>query len=718
MTTPKKIAILGGGVGAMAAAFALTEQPGWQRRFDISVYQMGWRLGGKAASGRNRAVGDRIEEHGLHIMLGFYDNIFRVIRSCYAELGRQPTDPLGSWEQAFKRHSYIGVPEEIDGITRFVMMTFPENQMTPGDASRVPSLRDYIVSMLQVLLQLLEGPLLGGVTARGEDPDDAEVIAQGRPSTLLGALGETIERTAKTFTKTALGAAMASALMIAQNLSADGIDGPLERGLISCLNAITAQIARWMPASEELAIQNALTLLDLGLAIVLGMLRDGVLIAVRGLDVLDRWDFREWLIRNGAREGSANSPFVRAWYDLAFAYEEGDTSRPNFAAGACLRAVLRTTLGYKGAVFWEMQAGMGDTIFTPLYEVLRRRGVQFHFFHRIDQLEVEADPAQPDSFSISAIQVGVQATTHGGQPYEPLYDVRGLPCWPSEPLYEQLVQGDALRAQGINLESFWTPWQDVAQKTLVRGQDFDEVIFGISLGSVPHLCKPLLAVSEPWRDMVAHVKTVQTQSAQLWLTPTTEGMGWHHPPPVLDAYAQPLNTWSEMSHLLPREGWPLRAAMPFSIQYLTGPLQDAAHIPPPSDHGFPARERDKVFATTHAWLDAHAGALWPDATRSDNHNGLRWSLLSDPDDGEGIDRLRAQYFRANIDPSERYVMSVKGSTQYRIFTESSGFSNLYPVGDWVNTGINSGDAEAATISGLQASRALSGWPQDIPGERD
>src|ERR1700681_947062 len=89
-----KIAILGGGIGAMTAAFALTDQPGWQDRYEITVYQMGWRLGGKCASGRNQEYGERIEEHGLHIWLGFYENSFRMMRKCYQEWGRPPESPL------------------------------------------------------------------------------------------------------------------------------------------------------------------------------------------------------------------------------------------------------------------------------------------------------------------------------------------------------------------------------------------------------------------------------------------------------------------------------------------------------------------------------------------------------------------------------------------------------------------------------------------------
>jgi hypothetical protein len=94
---PKKVAILGGGVGSMTAAYYLSDQPGWQNEREITVYQMGWRLGGKGASGRNASMGQRIEEHGLHIWFGFYDNAFKTIQRAYELLDRPEGAPLRSW---------------------------------------------------------------------------------------------------------------------------------------------------------------------------------------------------------------------------------------------------------------------------------------------------------------------------------------------------------------------------------------------------------------------------------------------------------------------------------------------------------------------------------------------------------------------------------------------------------------------------------------------
>ena len=96
----KKVAILGGGMGGLSAAWELT-RPGVRERFDVTLYQLGGRLGGKGASSRNPALGDRIEEHGLHLVGGCYENVFMMIREAYEELGRRPGTPLATWREAF-----------------------------------------------------------------------------------------------------------------------------------------------------------------------------------------------------------------------------------------------------------------------------------------------------------------------------------------------------------------------------------------------------------------------------------------------------------------------------------------------------------------------------------------------------------------------------------------------------------------------------------------
>src|SRR4051812_12390779 len=128
---PKRVVIVGGGCAAMAAAFELT-RPELAGRFAVTVYQVGWRLGGKGASGRG--AHGRIEEHGLHVWMGFYENAFRLMRECYAELARPPGCPIATWEDAFTPAPHIAVVDALPG-GRWAPWTaaFPTAPGTPGD---------------------------------------------------------------------------------------------------------------------------------------------------------------------------------------------------------------------------------------------------------------------------------------------------------------------------------------------------------------------------------------------------------------------------------------------------------------------------------------------------------------------------------------------------------------------------------------------------------
>ena len=48
--------------------------------------------------------------------------------------------------------------------------------------------------------------------------------------------------------------------------------------------------------------------------------------------------------------------------------------------------------------------------------------------------------------------------------------------------------------------------------------------------------------------------------------------------------------------------------------------------------------------------------------------------------------------------------------------DASGFENLVLAGDWVRNGMNVGCVEGAVMGGMQAARAISGWPETIVGD--
>src|SRR5262245_33107864 len=106
MSQRRRIIILGGGVGALTTAYYLTTRPNWEQEYDIIVYQLGWRLGGKCASSRNAGEHDRIEEHGLHVWFGFYENAFALMRAVYAALGRPAGSPFAKIDDAFQRRDF------------------------------------------------------------------------------------------------------------------------------------------------------------------------------------------------------------------------------------------------------------------------------------------------------------------------------------------------------------------------------------------------------------------------------------------------------------------------------------------------------------------------------------------------------------------------------------------------------------------------------------
>jgi hypothetical protein len=98
-----------------------------------------------------------------------------------------------------------------------------------------------------------------------------------------------------------------------------------------------------------------------------------------------------------------------------------------------------------------------------------------------------------------------------------------------------------------------------------------------------------------------------------------------------------------------------------------------------------------------------------------------WPKNFDPSIGAfNWDSVVDIYYRANINPSDRYVLSVSGSTSSRLVGYESGFSNLYLAGDWTVNGLNAGCVEAATMSGKIIGNVLAGNPplQDVWGYRD
>lgn len=713
-TKREKIAILGGGAGAMAAAFALTEAENWRARYDVTVYQIGWRLGGKGASGRDVSRPDkRIEEHGIHIWLGYYENAFRMMRRCYQELPElkdwpAKRDPI---EWGFEPHDFVVLEEDLGrGRWQHHPLTFPRNDERPGTAEALwLSPQDYIA----MILRWMQSQLVFGDAA----PDLAEE-SEHAVSAATDGVEPVLHRLAELGASSPVGHPVNllswAFSLIGARAAEWGDFGGRDYGIF---HDLLDRIMTWLRArlgdikeSEGTARQLWIAM-DLGATVVRGMLRDGVLLG--DFDLLNDRDFADWLRHHGASQLTLRSQWVRALYAMGFAFEGGSPDKPRAAAGVALRGLLRLVLTYRGAFAYRMKSGMGDTIFAPLYRVLQARGVKFKFFHRVRQLHLSSDGK-----SIERISIGRQADPRGPT-YEPLVQVGGLSCWPKEPDYEQLrekEQIENLKRQGkyVNFESAWSAWgphfED--ETTLRAGVDFDRVILGISLGALGPICGELVGKNRRWRDMVERVGTVRTQACQLWMNVTLQQTGWTWASPFLTGWVRPIDTWGNMTHTLKTETWPPNH-QPQQVAYFCGTLRDSAEPPQYEDDEFPLRMKDRVFKEMSTLLTEHIGHLWPAVT---GPNGLDWKVLVDLQERDGIERLRDQFWNANIDPSERYVQSLPGTIGHRIRSDRSGFHNLYIAGDWTLNGLNAGCVEAAVMSGFRAARAISGWPEAIVGE--
>ena len=717
---PKKVAVLGGGPAAIAAAFELTADA-VKGRFEVTVYQPGWRLGGKCASGRNVTAnrGSRIEEHGLHIWFGFYDNAFRLMREAYEELGRS-TGPLRTLEEAFEGCDEAILFDRQEGRWESFALKAPVNSLKPGVSTPPPGFWDIARWMCEWAAR--EYKDLG--SPGGSAPFSA--IYDSSDGELRSAL-EKVAAGAEGAGAPAGEGLLQAALALSQDAQAKGTDllprPPLRTQGLQAVGgtAVEHLLATliggfrdwlWKELGERLRqdahLRLFFTIFDTFASATAGIVEEDVL--TKGWESINDHDLCEWLKLHGAKEvtlgatPAERSPLLRSIYDVAFGYREGKIEKADIAAGTAINDFLRLSFGYRGSAMYKMQAGMGDTVFTPFYEVLRKRGVSFKFFHAVTELGLS-----PDGELVQEITVVPQVEIPAGE-YRPLVKVKELGCWPSEPLWDQLAGGEELKKREVDFELSANPLERAPVK-LQLGADFDEVVLGIPVGAIKRdgICTQISDRYPRFAAMLANAATVRTQAFQLWLTQTPEQLGWKHSEnSVAGTYAEPIDTWCDMTHLLVREDWSAADGVG-GLAYFCGVLDDR-----PGEGAVEATER--VFQNMLTFLVTLVGPLWPRAV-SHLNGAMDFTWLADPGRSiVGPARAASQYWRANTTGSEEYVLTPAGSVQYRLAAGESGVGNLVLAGDWTLNGIDGGCVEAAVTSGVQAARHLTGATPQIVGE--
>ncbi len=714
----QKIAVLGGGISALSAVYYLTDQPDWQDHYEITVYQMGWRLGGKIASGNDAEKNFRIEDTGVHFCMGFYENFFRMIRACY----EQTTGDKDAWKKDFLPENKLVFMEYHNNQWKPWQLNLPPLGGEPGDG--LPGLM--IWEAFLDIVKHLTGHYTGVVSQLQQLHVETET-AESWWERLLTRIKQFFERlfnnqphqaTARTIKKTIKptfrgGDVQLNTRMAQPESQAHPAFNLLERVADEIKEFVETSVQEFRrEIADNDTLRHDLLLLELGAVIVWGMLRDGVL--YKGFTQLDEQEFSEWLRSCGASDALIRSPLIQGLYEGVFAFEDGDFNKPSIAAGVALYTMLRQFIAHNGSLIYRMSDSTGTSVFTPLYQVLKERGVKFQFFNRVMKVNWSAGANGDKQISSVEIERQVDLTV---ETYDPLAtsDNPDAPpsYWPVHPIWAQLdpEQAAEIQREGINLElysSHSVSRENTRKIVLELGSDFDQVISGIPIGALPCVCADFGEANPKWADMIAHVKTVSTQSFEVWFTETLPQMGWSSDPePIVATYIDPFAAWGDMAQLLSQveKDKGIKTVIHFAAVLADLPGQPATCALTMDDH---EKAKKQVHDSAIKWLNNDAQPLWPQAVNPIRPEGINWDVLYVFDNQlKGSARFEEQYWRANIDPSIRYDQSLPKSIKYRLKTDESGFSNLYLAGTWIDNGLNVSLMESGVMSGMLAAGALS-----------
>jgi uncharacterized protein with NAD-binding domain and iron-sulfur cluster len=731
------VAIVGGGCAGLAAAWELArprteddrqQQDDPREEYEITVYEQSWRLGGKGASGRDQY--GRIREHGIHIWLGFYENAFRIMRECYAEAAKADMGPMAdadhvlpysSFDEAFFPEQHIGVASKYGSDVWKVWSGFlPQTDGQPGtplgENTNPFTLQAYLARCIEVSKALIHSVLApaGGDGAPGDPRPDRrsalDEILDLNFSSLdpLESPGVLVERMVEMLRAGVLttAAGVLQGVTILETLLRQRDPMPqFSEGVLKFIEALARQARKQLRDFVSIDPETRLKtqVLDLIFTIMVGLVRDRVLTDRRGLDAINHIDCRKWLLQHGAVEESVNSAFVTGLYDLAFCYHRGDRKQPSLAAGQALRGALRMFFSYRGSIFWRMRGGMGETVFSPLFRVLRLRNVTFKFLHTLEDVTFTGDP---HNLRVQKLTFSAKRPAPGAQ-FDDDHPLDHFGCWRHLP---PETDGES-------------------HEELVDGRQFDVVVFAMGIDDLKRICGADLARrNQRWKRMFETTETVATQGAQVWMTKDLTELGWRRGSVLVSALEGPFETWADMTHTFPAErAWRAHPNAPEmakrygadvkSIAYFCGLLperqvhQKVKRDPDPDPERTRKRLTARVKRNLNDLLAERTDLFWPEVRSRINgrRRGGALRLLASAGGRRG-GTLDEQHFQPSFEGSDRYTLAVPGSLEHRISPLARLVMNMTIAGDWTECGFNEGCIEAAVMSGMLAANAISGLP--------
>lgn len=684
MTERRRVLIIGAGMAGLTVAHELTRTRSARVRWEVELIEMGHRVGGRLASAHRPEAWHRNEEHGLHVWFGWYDNAFRLADEVWRDWRRPADCP---WRDLHDGLRPIWVSEHgFEGSNGFELrrIHLPRNADRPGCATdrstmgRVSTWLDLARALANTWTGLVDGTLIPN--PRTSSPTLVRLLDPlVRP--LLDRF-EIVSRPSNPVVRVELGAALERVLR--------RVHRPLIR--------LATRTAADNPGALALA-----DTLDLLLAMVRGvcstehrLLEDG------DLDRVCEWEFSAWLGHHGADPRTiADSRLLECLYDIPFGYLGGDRRRRILEASTALRFSYRMVAGYKHALAYLLEAGAGETIVAPLFELVRERGVRYRPFHRLVRVELDHERRRLQRL----IFVRAARVRGGPDRYDPLLTRGGLRGFRADPDWEQLIDGDRLAARGVDFYSRFGDRGEQTELVLEHGVDFDDVVLALPLGSVmPDAdghspVQAWLDAHPPARACLAKLHLVPTVAAQLWFEQSPAQLGLHDRAAV--TWARPYSVVCNMSPVIEREGWP--APGPGACVYLCGAWPLRSPSAPATEVDAPADDLRLSRAALVEQLEAHGHSLACETPR-----------LYAP---VGIDPWEVQYVRANVEPWDLADLALPGADAVRLDAAETGLDNFVLAGAWVRTPVNSTSVEAAVCSGLAAARALGAEARPILAEQ-
>jgi uncharacterized protein with NAD-binding domain and iron-sulfur cluster len=673
---PIRVAVIGAGPAGLTAALELTSDHR-DGAYDVTVYVPGWRPGGKCASGRNPGpgTGDCIEEHGLHVWFGCYDNARHILEECYRELAEAGDDyAFGSFDDAFERVDYIVLGQRDRGTWAFNEVCFPRNHRPPLNFGGFVG--EALTWTARTTLQTAH-PDLASTPSADAWYDSARPVLQSLdlPEAREGRRADQLAR----------GMSRLHRSLTSRSLNDNRLKvlhrppGALER-----FGDLVAAILPEHPeeSAETRFYRDTVRLL---FAVLRGIWRDDLL--SKGFDAINHLDLAEWLKHHDLEledDPTEWPALLRAVYDGCFAFEDGDPQKPRMAAGRALQGAIRCLFHYRGSVLYRPRGSMSDVLIAPMTRVLERReNARIRYFSPASELRPDAAGRRIAEIDIVQ-QLAVADGSHS-------FTVKGpaggtVDSWSTT--FPKHLLPDA-KVDASRLEFEINPFGGKVSPV----QDFDWVILAVPPGVQEVICRPLAALDPAYAAMLNNAESVATQAVQLWLGPTAIELGQaFRSDSLMSCFVEPLDTYADMAHITEHERWMSCGKEVGHIAYLCGVLPHATVTTQKEADAHARRELAR-------FVEEDMTAIWPRL----NENG-----------GKSIVH---QYSRANWCPTERYVLTLPGSLDHRLGACGTRFENLVLAGDWTANGFDAGCLEAAVTSGRLAAQAICGFPRldDIPG---